>query len=82
MKPKFKTIRVTRDCINKGVRQNTTSCPIARALKEAGCRRVRVGVGVMEFNGRSYGVPKSVARFVSRFDNGVAVWPFSFRLPL
>ena len=79
------TVRVTDDCICRGVPKSPRDCPVAHAMRNAGF----INPGV-RFNGTSAfhdgcGVvilPAKVRGFVEKFDSGnlAGLRPFSFRL--
>jgi hypothetical protein len=77
-------VRVTADHIAKGARVSECGCPVARALNAAlGCRGATVDGGRLEVSkgGRqlvSQRFPVAVSRFVTAFDNGQPVKPFTF----
>lgn len=81
-------IAVTRKHINKGDRGECTSCPVALALLDAFPEAKRVSVDQDDLvvtypNGsaKSYCVPRSVSRFINKFDNqGRVAQPFRFKL--
>lgn len=75
-------IFVTGQHIQKGKRGTLRSCPIARALKDAGFTHVEVGSDGVRVDGIDLDppFPPKVRRFVNQFDNGDVVEPFDFPL--
>lgn len=83
-------ISVKRKHITKGKRENICLCPVALALADAGFRLPRVygnvitfnpsTAGLITYNRESIDAPRTVARFVNKFDKGGrdAVSPFNF----
>jgi ribosomal protein L31 len=78
-------IEVTQKDINSGCRRNTMRCPVAKALK----RYVRVplvGSSHIFFNTENtrqiMDTPRSVMRFIKKFDANKPVKPFKFYLRL
>lgn len=87
----LKTIEVTQDDINNGVRKSETSCPIALALKRAlPDRTIRADTNSLILCERStegecifhkiVGTPLSVMTFIMKFDEQFPVQPFAFEL--
>jgi len=79
-----RTFQVTRKHIREGKPNMLKACPIALSLKEAiGCETpVIAGAEVVRIGGDFYDLPRSVQRFIKRFDAGKPVKPFRFRLDL
>jgi hypothetical protein len=79
-------IEVTKRDILRGRRQATDACPVARALKRALGLECEPSVeeGRIRVFGRCYKAPRSVTRFVRRFDKlgHAQVQPFRFRLEI
>jgi hypothetical protein len=78
-----KIINVTQEHIDKGVRENRTSCPVAIALREQGFPLANVWT--YSIHGLSNGKTKrigdgDVGAWVRDFDCGLDVKPFSFDL--
>jgi hypothetical protein len=75
-------VRVTKDDIKRGKREDMQACPIARSLKRLGKRQVEVAI----FGGISWGTngyakcPKEAKKFIRAFDRGRKVEPFKFYL--
>lgn len=80
----IKTIEVTQNDIDDGVRGNCANCPVALAIGRAfKSRIVSVGaiarVHVWETDRTLYATfPENVYRFMGDFDNLYPVKPFSF----
>ena len=87
-KKKARTILVyvTQDCIRRGKSREAALCPVALALQAAGIKRAHVdtaGWWVANKHGvmlRSGAIPKQVATFITKYDNGGHVHPFEFKL--
>lgn len=86
-KPKTVTVKidVTQDMIDKGIRGNTSLCPIAKALRAAGLKRPSVGTyAFFDMKKERYQIelPKKALTFITHFDGQGrnAVKPFSFNL--
>lgn len=81
-------IDVTADDILNGVREDALACPVAlAAMRATGCGHVMTDGDVLridESGGETMegNLPDSVAEFVSRFDRGDPVLPFSFGVEL
>lgn len=81
-------IRVTRADIRKGVRDSYTKCPIARALKRHKIYFEEINEGMViqnyhedgEEDGRGIDLPRRACNFISDFDAGNKVKPFTFNL--
>lgn len=84
-------VEVTQEDIDKGIREDSCECPIARALKRFGYRSVDVEddcAGFYVKNADKSGMctsylfylPKKAIKFVSKFDNGEQVAPINFVL--
>lgn len=88
-----KKISVTQKDIDMGVQESCTNCPAAIACKREGLSDVRVFGDVVSYsNGKDYfhgefkcndaKVPRSLLRFIKRFDAGKPVRQFSFFLDI
>jgi hypothetical protein len=81
-----KVISVTQKHINKGIREERDSCPVALALLDNGFDFVSVDQISIDWrinnNAVNVASPRSVARFVTKFDKlgKKAVKPFNFKL--
>lgn len=76
-------IYVTAEDIRDGLPRNCHACPIYRALKRAGLKVTGVTRMIVDmYRGSTYRLPKSAIEFISRFDNGKPVKPFSFEFPI
>lgn len=78
-------VTVTQEHIANGSKSDCGHCPVALALLEAtGADRVFVGYGAINtHNGDKvtcFMWPRSVTRFVDKFDEGRPVKPFTFKL--
>lgn len=79
------TIRVTSGDIWGGWRGSENFCPIARALDRITKEWWRVtGDVAVKLEGYPfrYKLPRSARRFISRFDSGLPVKPFNFRIKI
>lgn len=79
-------VKVTKQHILCGEQEDTAFCPVALALKDIGAKFPEVDYGRMKDTetGVSFHCPRSVQRFVKRFDKKgkKAVKPFSFKLKI
>lgn len=88
MKIMLKKISVTKKHISKGKPESCARCPVALALKEQAFNNdydtVDVGgESIWAKAGSAYSVrklPRSVVRFINRFDQKKKVKPFNFML--
>ena len=75
-------VNVTRADINKGCPESVHFCPIARAVRRKGYKRVSVGnticIGQYGHGLREFDLPYTAMNFVDNFDAGEVVKPFSF----
>lgn len=77
-------IAVTQENIDKGVRGETSNCPIALAVKALGYEYVCVGAESVDAlrgsDGRAFlwYLPNEATSFVHAFDEGRKVAPFTF----
>lgn len=82
----FKQINVSKEHIRKGEKMQSRSCPIALACIEQWNTLVLISGNtaiVGDFRPaqrRTYTLPRSAKRFIRRFDNGLKVEPFNFRV--
>lgn len=77
------TVEVTQEDIDKGVAGNPCLCPIARAVRrELDIPTISTDVSVYSWTMDAldvfYTLPASAERFVTRFDYGDSVEPFTF----
>lgn len=75
------TVDVEQEHIDKGYRYSFGFCPIAMAMREHGFTNVSVGANAhWDYLGRPYKgeVPWKAREFITRFDLGHKVAPFSF----
>jgi hypothetical protein len=72
-------VEVTAEDIEKGVRNDSRCCAVARAAQRAlGCE-VRACWGLLELpSGKKAVTPRKYNEFIERFDAGEHVEPFSF----
>lgn len=82
-------VEVTQQDIEKGEPHFCSSCPISLALTRAFGEPMSIGYGEIWYGGVMdsqssrvcrQGFSKEVKEFIARFDNGIAVEPFSFEL--
>lgn len=77
-------IKVTQKMIDKGLQCFSKKCPIALAFTDKGFD-VIVDLDTVEFNSKrdSKEIPlnKKIQKFISNFDSGRKVKPFSFVIP-
>lgn len=84
-------VRVTKHDIRSGVRSDPDSCPVTRALRRTGVIKTPWVGSSMDKNWKTNSykslvldyeetipAPRSVVRFVNRYDNRKPVKPFSF----
>ena len=75
-------ICVTQEDINLGCRHVANHCPIAMAMKRETGSEWSVGAFAMQFLAdekvRIIHLPRECGKFVSNFDSGIRVKPFSF----
>ncbi len=75
-------IKVTQEHIDKGVSGDMCACPVALAIEERiGERPVVWGLIIKVKDVEQY-VAAPVGVFISRFDEGLSVKPFSFNLKI
>lgn len=86
MKTKLE-INVTEGDIKRGIKENTLTCPIARATNRAFKYKEGVAVGVWTLSlylsknkPILVNLPIKAQRFIIRFDDGKKVKPFKFIL--
>ena len=74
-------IHVTKKDIGLGITNDTTCCPVARALKRRfDTNLVSVGDSRATIRRKGYPLPESASQFVRDFDARKRVRPFSFTL--
>ena len=78
------TVHVTQDCIDQAT-LTPQNCPVARATRKAGLKRVHVGhaaVTAEDRDGRTItaGVSPALRQLIHRFDRGAVVTPASYPL--
>lgn len=78
-------IEVTQDDINSGRERNSDLCPVAKALGRY-VKLPSVGLWHIFYNTENKlkiaNMPRSVMRFIKKFDNNKPVKPFKFYLRL
>lgn len=74
------TIEVKRRDILLGKRCSSSSCPIAKAIKRTLKQPIHVGHFVVHTGESEIELPREARDFISWFDNGLKVKPFSFKL--
>jgi len=77
------TIRVTKKNIEEGMLADIQTCPIALACnaKKRGWKIRDIFITKFEFFGKNVAtLPKKAQEFISRFDRGLEVKPFSFKI--
>lgn len=82
----MRTVTVTQQHISKGQRRSCSGCPVGLAVADLGFKWVLVAEDFIEWwrpdlTGRRYMLPLKAKDFISRFDKGQHVKPFSFRIP-
>lgn len=76
-------IKITQDHIDKGLKRDCHSCPIAWAITEVRHQSyVQVGTNDVRIDAQVYQLPAKVSRFISNFDDGQPVKPFAFNLEI
>jgi hypothetical protein len=83
--PRWKVaVEVTTGGIKLGVKESFQRCPIARALKYLKFGKVEIDGELADFTykGVKYkaALPKVAHNFITRFDNGKPVKPFTFNI--
>jgi hypothetical protein len=79
-------IKVTAKCIKRSWKQDPTRCPVARAFRVLGFKKISVIGDSVDFTTPDglvlTGVllPMSAQRFIKAFDYDEEVKPFSFRI--
>ena len=78
------TVEVTQLDINLGQSRRSCECPVALALYRTFDKRMTVGYTTCTFidTFESYYLPENVSAFISHFDQGRPVKPFSFVINL
>lgn len=79
MKPR--TLRITAQDIEQGEREECSKCPAALALKRLfPGKRIRVEYGAYRIGRDWFCSPKSLEKFVERFDGGHSMLPTRIKL--
>lgn len=73
-------ITVTHYHISRGRRDDPQFDPVALAISEATGFKPHVGASAVIIDGSSYNLPRSVRRFIEKFDDGLGVEPIEFEL--
>ena len=80
----MKTISITQDHIDQGIRASCNKCPLALAIKEIfPDKKILVGYNVVFVN--SYigiELPEDLMEFIYSFDSGKLVEPREFQLDI
>lgn len=86
------TIDVTQECIDKGIQEDVAYCPIALAIRGIMPPGTEIcvlheDVSIEKFREDEYiflkgNFPLEITNFISAFDSGYQVEPFSFELEL
>lgn len=77
----MKTIKVTEEDIIKGWNASAHYCPVALAAKRAfASEEITVGPEALFLKCNRFTLPFKAKLFITRFDAGEQVKPFSFRL--
>lgn len=82
---KIMTIHVIQEDINNGKRMHCSDCPVALAVKRKfnlPSYAVVVSHSTIRFDNNVVTIPEIVSDFISKFDNGRYVTPFSFEIEL
>jgi hypothetical protein len=82
------TVKVSARDIKLGGVSNSLSCPIARAAKRAFRKPISVGYkslfilsgSGLEYERHEYPLPKKAQAFITKFDDGKTVRPFTFTM--
>ena len=74
-------ISVTQDHINRGTKQDCSSCPVALAVQET-CNSPTLWAGYqnIQLPNRCTITPPEVKDFMTRFDKNLPVSPFTFEV--
>lgn len=78
----IKTINVTLRDIKKGIKHQSSHCPIARAIKRLTDIRLCVCQEWISFDGIRIPTPQKASDFISNYDLGQPVKPFKFKLDI
>ena len=80
-------VEVTQEDINRGMPKVCDRCPIALAMRRAGCAFVYVEPHRVDWrrrgilSGKYSSLPSEATRFIMAFDNAEPVQPFTFEVP-
>lgn len=80
----YTTVKVTSDDIRNGMMGDPSCCPVALALRrQADFKKANVHANAVFGEGPwMFVLPGKVRKFISDFDSGADVKPFSFKMPL
>ena len=78
VKHKVIKVKVTKKHIKCGVKGNEYLCPIARAVRALGYKRVSVDSVSIITRNQTFSVPYQAGDFIWDFDKGQKVRPFTF----
>lgn len=78
---KIYTFKVTQEDIKNGKRGEGRTCPIALCLKRTG-REWFVGDTYISSPKKFLALPTKARNFIFKFDDGLPVKPFSFKLKI
>jgi hypothetical protein len=75
-------IEVTQEDIDRGIPEDPTSCPVARAVRRAfpDAKQIGVDYGEVVVDDNEWIVNAGTAIFIEDFDRGDKVEPFVFEL--
>jgi len=75
-------ITVTKLDIKRGDQREHAFCPVARALRRVYSWKKIINVGhlYIQLNNKRYTTPDNVDQWISQFDEGRFVFPFTFEL--
>jgi hypothetical protein len=78
-------IRVTQECINDGVQCDCRACPVALAIRRKYPKRdvsVYRDEMLLRHPYRKISLPQRACDFITAFDEGMPIKPFSFELKI
>lgn len=75
-------ICVTKKDIENGKRREANKCPVSLAIKRTTKTPVNVTRNYVRYKGYAYAVPRSVNRFIQKFDKTGLGVPFNFNLEI
>lgn len=71
---------VKQEHISQGSRGSALYCPIAVALRDAGCKNVIVGPDCAFVDDEDYELPEEAMAFIDAFDDGGEPGPITFTM--